>query len=52
MASPGALRAALSGCEGRARYAETARFDPESFVAAGSTASSPTTHEDRLLART
>lgn len=32
MASPGALRAALSGRETRLAYAETAEFDPESFT--------------------
>lgn len=34
MAGPGALRAARVGREERARFAETAEFDPESFVAA------------------
>ncbi|MFF9562944.1 alpha/beta fold hydrolase [Leifsonia sp. NPDC014704] len=33
MASPGGLRAALSGREARLAYAETAEFDPESFTA-------------------
>jgi pimeloyl-ACP methyl ester carboxylesterase len=34
MAGPGALRAARVGREERARFAETAEFDPASFVAA------------------
>jgi len=34
MAAPGALRAALGGREARALYAETAEFDPASFIAA------------------
>jgi pimeloyl-ACP methyl ester carboxylesterase len=32
MAAPGALRAALAGRESRLAYAETAEFDPESFI--------------------
>ena len=33
MVAPGALRAALAGREARLAYAETAEFDPESFIA-------------------
>jgi pimeloyl-ACP methyl ester carboxylesterase len=38
MVADGALRAALSGREARARYAESAEFDEESFTAADRTA--------------
>jgi pimeloyl-ACP methyl ester carboxylesterase len=42
MVSDGALRAALAGREERARYAETAEFDEESFTAADRSALSGT----------